>query len=148
MSVRQRLLQDRGATGGLEIIPFGFLIFVLGAVMMINSWTVIDSWMAVSAAAREGARTYVESDPATAWPQAQAAVQGVMDDYGRGTRALPAARSSTDYNRCQVVTVTASYDIALINAPFIGSFGSFTTIDSSHSERIDPFRSGDFGGSC
>jgi len=148
MTLREHLADQRGATGGFEIIPFGFLIFVLGAVMMINSWTVIDSWMAVSAAAREGARTYVESDPTSAWGDAQIAVQGVMDDYGRGGRALPATRSSTDYNRCQVVTVTASYDIALINAPFIGSFGSFTTVESSHSERIDPFRSGDFGGSC
>jgi len=148
MSLRRRLREQRGATAGMEVIPFGFLIFVLGAVMMINSWTVIDSWMAVSAAAREGARTYVESDPVTAWPDAQRAVQNVMDDYGRGTRALPATRSSDDYRRCEVVTITASYEIALINAPFIGSFGSFTTIDSSHTERIDPFRSGDFAGSC
>ena len=145
----ERLRDERGAVGGMEMLPLGFLVFVVGTIMVLNAWTVVDSWMAVSTAAREGARVYVESDPATAWPDAEARILEVMDDYGRGDRALaPTPPAIGEYERCVVVTITAGYELAFINLPFVGGFGSLDTIEARHSERIDPYRAGDFEGGC
>lgn len=144
-----RLRSERGGIAGVEMLPIGFLVFVIGSLMIVNAWTVVDSWMAVSTAAREGARVYVESDPTEAWPAASARIIEVMDDYGRGDRAMvPVPPALDSYERCAVVTITASYDLAFINLPFIGSWGSLDAIEARHSERIDPYRSGDFEGGC
>lgn len=145
----RRRHDDRGFVAGSDMLIFGVLAFVVGSMLIINVWTVIDASLAVSAAAREGARTYVEADPATAWPEAQDSMQRVMADYGRADRALiTSAPTIGAYERCAVVTITAEYDVALISLPIFGDFGSLTRVDASHSERIDAYRSGDFGGSC
>ncbi len=52
---------DRGQVAGIEAVPFGILIFVVGALLIANAWAVIDVKMAVTSAAREAARTYVEA---------------------------------------------------------------------------------------
>ncbi len=131
------------------MLLFGFLAFVLSSLVIVNVWTVIDASLAVSSAAREGARIYVESDPDAAWGAAQARMNEVMADYGRTDRAVPPNPPAVAaYERCAVVTITMEYDVALITLPLFGDFGSLTRIDASHSERIDPYRSGDFEGTC
>jgi Mg2+/Co2+ transporter CorC len=42
---------DEGVVGGLEALPFGLLIFVVGALLIANVWAVVDAKLAVSAAA-------------------------------------------------------------------------------------------------
>lgn len=139
---------ERGAVGGLEMLPLGFLVFVVSSIMILNAWTAVDSWMAVSTASREGARVFVESDPDEAWPAARVRIAEVMDGYGRGERLMAPSAPSVAFERCEVVTVRVGYDLAFINLPFVDGFGSLTTIEASHSERIDPYRSGDFTGEC
>lgn len=146
-----KISPERGAAG-IEMLPLGFLVFAVGSLMIVNAWTVVDSWMAVSTASREGARIFVESPPDQAWPAAEARILDVMDDYGRGTRTIapapPTIEGDGSYARCAVVTVSVEYDLAFITLPFLGGFGSIDTITARHSERIDPYRSGDFEGSC
>jgi hypothetical protein len=142
-------MDDRGVVAGSDMLIFGVLAFVIGSLLIVNVWTVIDASLAVSAAAREGTRTYVEADPATAWPEARARMMDVMADYGRDDRAVPPSPPAiAKYERCAVVTITAEYDVALVSLPIFGNFGSLTRIDASHSERIDAYRSGQFEGSC
>ena len=57
----RRARGDAGQVGGFEALPFGVLIFVLGALLVTNAWAVIDAKLAATAAAREAARVYVES---------------------------------------------------------------------------------------
>ncbi len=139
---------DRGMAGGADILFFGLIMMAFTSLLIVNVWTVIDASLAVSASAREGARTYVESDPATAQANAIAAMEQAMQEYGRDTRATAPTFSGSDYERCAVVTVTAGYDVAFISIPIFGDFGSLTTIEATHSERIDPYRSGEFAGAC
>ena len=147
--LRQRITDERGVVAGSDMVLFGFLAFVLSSLVIVNVWTVIDVSFAVSSAAREGARTYVEADPNTAWADTQARMHDVMEDYGRTKRAVPPNPPAIDrYERCAVVTVTAEYDVALISLPLFGEFGSLTRIDATHSERIDPYRSGEYEGTC
>lgn len=143
-----RWADERGAVGGMEMLPLGFLVFVVSMIMILNAWTAVDSWLAVSTASREAARAYVEADPDDAWPAAHDRIVDVMGDYGRSGRMIAPVAPSGPFERCAVVTVTVGYDLAFINLPILGGFGSVTTIESSHSERIDPYRSGDFTGGC
>lgn len=148
-SLPDRFLDERGVVAGSDMLLFGFLAFVLSSLVIVNVWTVIDASLAVSAAAREGARTYVEADPATAWEQTRQRMDDVMADYGRTDRAVAPSPPALDtYERCAVVTITAEYDVALISLPLFGDFGSLTRIDATHSERVDAYRSGEFEGSC
>ena len=149
-----RVFEDRrndegGFVAGAEMLIFGVLAFVMGSLLIINVWNVIDSSLAVSAAAREGARTFTESDPDVAWAQSQARMIEVMNEFGRGDRAVaPSLPAIESYQRCAVVTVTAGYDVALVTIPLFGQFGTMTRVEASHSSRIDTYRSGDFDGTC
>lgn len=148
-ALRTRVADERGVVAGSDMLLFGFLVFVLSSLVIVNVWTVIDASLAVSTAAREGARAFVESEPDTAWLEAQQRMTEVMDDYGRTDRAVaPSPPAIVTYERCAVVTITAEYDVALISLPLFGDFGSLTRIDATHSERIDAYRSGEFEGAC
>lgn len=149
IALRDRLLDERGFVAGADMLIFGVLAFVMGSLLVVNVWNVIDASFAVSAAAREGARTFTESDPDTAWAESQSRMLEVMDEYGRSDRAVsPQLPNVGSYERCAVITVTAEYDVALVRLPIFGQFGTMTRVSASHSERIDAYRSGDFDGSC
>lgn len=70
-----RWRDESGFVGGFEALPFGFLVFVAGTLLLVNAWAVFDSHLAASAAAREAVRSFVESDDAR--PVAQQVAEGV-----------------------------------------------------------------------
>lgn len=146
---RTHLRDDRGVAGGADILFFGVIMITFTALVITNAWLAIDASLAVSAASREGARTFVESEPTTAHAQSVAAMTEVMDQYGRsdGSFSQSISVEGGTFARCAVVTTTANYDIDLLSVPLFGSFGSYS-ITANHSERIDPFRSGNFEGTC
>ena len=129
----------------MEVLPFGFLIFVSGTLILANAWGVIDAKLAVTSASREAVRAYVESaDEPTAAAAAQRRAQEALAAYGRdGERAtIEAPVVEGDFSRCARVTVTVSYDVPVIVVPFIGGFGDLEPVTSSFTELVDPFRSG------
>jgi Flp pilus assembly protein TadG len=142
--VRRRIdwRSDDGQVAGIEAVPFGLLIFVVGALLVANAWAVIDTKMAVTSASREAARTFVEStNPATARDDALAAAKEAISSYGRQASNLTLTGGDGDaLNRCQRVTFTASYPVPAVTLPFIGGFGSGFTVSASHTEVVDPFR--------
>ncbi len=128
--------------GGLEVLPLGFLILVTGTLIVVNAWAVIDAKMAVTAASREAARTFVEAPPGSADAEAQRAGREALSSYGRSAARLTLSHDAGgDYRRCQRVTFTASYTVPALTVPFIGGLGSGLTVRSRHSEIIDPFAS-------
>ena len=40
---RQVSSDDRGQVGGIEALPFGLLVFVVGALLVANTWAVVDA---------------------------------------------------------------------------------------------------------
>jgi hypothetical protein len=140
-----RLSGDRGQVGGIEVLPFGFLVFVAGMLMIANAWGVVDAKLAVTSAARESVRAFVEApDASTAAAQARAAAQDTLTAYGRdGDRAIIGAPVlDGDFGRCVRVTITVSYDLPVVAVPFIGGFGELEPVTSTFTEIIDPFRDG------
>ena len=75
---------DAGQVGGIEALPFGLLIFVVGSLLIANAWAVVDAKFATDAAARQAVRTYVEGDdPDVALEDARAAGLDVVEAHGR-----------------------------------------------------------------
>ena len=58
----RRCRGDAGQVGGIEALPFGLLVFVVGALLIANAWAVVDAKFATDAAARQAVRTFVEGD--------------------------------------------------------------------------------------
>jgi hypothetical protein len=133
---------ERGQAGGIEALPFGLLIFVVGALLVASAWAVVDAKLAVVSAAREAARTYVESDgPAEAATAATAAAEEALANHGRHGPAVITFEEPAAFARCAPVTARVVYEVPAVPLPWIGGIGS-VTVAARHSERIDPFRDG------
>jgi hypothetical protein len=143
-AVRRWHADERGQMGGIEVLPFGFLIFVVGALLIANAWGVVDAKLATDAAAREAARTFVEviegDDASAARAAARAAGDEAAEGHGRSADRMDIRIEAPSVARCAVITAVATYEVPAIPLPWIGGFGDGITVRSRHSERIDPFR--------
>jgi hypothetical protein len=144
----------RGESGqaGAEILFFACLVFTALTLIIVNAWATVDAKFMVTAAAREAARAYVESDSAsTARSDAQAASTRVVASYSAHQERQQAIVVTGSFGRCQRITIEASYEIPALTIPLFGvSIGS-RIVRSSHSEIVDPYRSGladGVGGEC
>jgi Flp pilus assembly protein TadG len=117
---------DRGQIGGIEALPFGLLVFVVGLFLVLDAWAVIDTKMAVNAAAREAVHAVVESNTAPAAEDASAsAARGVIVSWGRNPADLtvdaPNYRAldgtPTVWRRCAQAAVTVHERVPLVTSP-------------------------------
>ena len=144
-SPQRRCRGEAGQVGGIEVLPFGFLVFVSATLMFANVWGVVDAKFAVTAAARESARAFVEADSAEAAASAATRrAEETLVAYGRGgDRATIEAPSLAEpFGRCARVTIVVSYEVPVIAIPFIGGFGSIAPVEATHTEVVDPYRGG------
>ena len=140
MSVRLR--GDAGQAGGIEVLPFGLLVFVVGALLVTNVWSVIDAKGAVDSAARAGARAFAEApDGATGARHATAAVERVLDDSGRGSTQIETG-APLGFARCAPVLVTVTVRVPTLRLPWLGGVGDGFDVTARHGEIVDPHRSG------
>lgn len=136
-----RVGDERGVVGGVEALPFGVLVFVVGTLIVVNAWGVVDAKIAVATAAREAVRAYVETPPGSdAETTARSAAEHTMDVLGRTARA-PQITLTGYFARCDRVSATVAYRIPALRLPWVGGIGSFTA-RSTASEVVDPLRSG------
>jgi hypothetical protein len=135
---------ERGQVGGIEVLPFGVLVFVAGTLLVASGWSVLDVKGALGAAAREAARAYVEASPGTgAAAEADAAAREAIAGHGRDPARLDIEiLAEPAYRRCGRVEVTARYRLPVLAAPWLGSVGPSSVVRASHIEIIDPFRRG------
>jgi len=141
----RRCRGDLGQVGGIEALPFGLLIFVVGSLLIANAWAVVDAKFATDAAARQAVRTFVEGDDVVAAEaDARAAGLAAIDAHGRDPdRAIVQPVGDPRLVRCERVTFEAEYEVPALALPFIGGYGrSPFRVRSRHSELVDPFRSG------
>lgn len=134
---------QRGVVGGLEVLPFGVLVFVSFTLVIANAWAVVDAKLAVESASREAGRAYVEAhDPDGAPHAARAAAVAAISAAGRDPARLGLSTSGGRYERCAVVEHTTSYVVPALTIPFLGAFGNGITVRGSHRSVVDPFASG------
>lgn len=143
----RRCRGEAGVVGGFEALPFGFLLFVVGSMLLLNVWAVIDAELAVAAGAREAARAYVESPgprAGDAAADAAAAAVAAVEGHGRdGRRASVEPVGVLSFARCARVTFAVTYEVPLLTLPWIGGWGGgVIETTARHSEVVDPYRSG------
>jgi hypothetical protein len=119
------------------------LIFVVGALLIANAWSVIDAKMAVSGAAREATRAYVEArNRDVAEAVARQAAEDSIRGHGRNPNRLRLSNNDPQFVRCERVEYEARYTVSALSLPFIGGFGHGFTVTGRHTEIIDPFVDG------
>lgn len=138
-----RRLRGESGQAGIEVVPFGLLTFVVGALLVANAWAVIDAKMAVSAAAREATRAFVEA-PVDGDPLAlaDAAARSAVAGAGRDPARLVLTPLDAVFARCETVRFEASYRVPAVRVPWVGGYGSGFTASARHAEMVDPYRSG------
>lgn len=138
-----RLRGQAGQIGGIEVLPLGMLFFVAGTLFFASAWAVLDTKLAVSTAAQQGARAYSESDNERSANQAaRRSAQSALNAYGRKTNLTNVEIAvMPTFRRCARVEVTVSYRQPTIAVPFLGGFGGTQVVSSTFSEIIDPYRS-------
>ncbi len=146
MTGTTRLRGDAGQVAGIEVLPFGILIFVIGTLIATNAWGVVDAKIAAGAAAREAARAYVEApDQPAATGRASQAAKDTIAGYGRDPNKvslLVAHQGDQAWQRCVRVTVTVRYPVHTVSLPGFGGYGDGLEVRATHGELIDPYRSG------
>ncbi|HVF14696.1 MAG TPA: hypothetical protein VM942_08860, partial [Acidimicrobiales bacterium] len=132
---------ESGQVAGLEAICFGLLTFVVGVLLAANAWAVVDAKMAMSAAAREATRAYVEA-PAGSDPLAlaDAAAREAVRGHGRDPDLMQLLPLESGFTRCQVVRFEASYRVPAVTLPFLRGGGAGFTASARHAEVVDPYR--------
>ncbi|HEX2064725.1 MAG TPA: hypothetical protein VHE80_09935 [Acidimicrobiales bacterium] len=131
---------------GLEAVLFGVLVFVLGTLLVVNAWGVVDAKLAASSAAREAARSYVEApSPQAADGDARRAAEEAIAGHGRDGSRLELQLLDGRFARCARVTFEARYHVPLVAVPLLGQHGRGTVVSARHSEVVDPYRSGPAG---
>lgn len=142
MALMTKRFNEHGAIGGVEGFAFGILLFVFGTLMIINAWAVVNGKMTASAAAREAARTYVEArNQRDAEQQARLAALVAVSEPRRSSTTVEFATNNT-YIRCGEITATVHIAIPRISLPLIGGTGGSFPVTATHTEIIDPYRSG------
>jgi hypothetical protein len=127
----------------LEAIVFGLLTFVVGVLLAANAWAVVDAKMAMSAAAREATRAYVEAPAGTdPMARAEAAAREAARGHGRDPDRMELRALESGFARCQVVRFEARYQVPAVGLPFIARGGAGFTAAARHAEVIDPYRDG------
>ena len=137
-----RRADERGQVGGLEALAFGLLIFVVGTLIVANAWAVVDAKFAVESAARQAARTYVETGNSEAAAATAARRAGLASLEGSGRTAGAEIGLRGDYRRCGQIAATASAVVPYVRVPLIGHTRSGFRVAATHTEIVDPFRTG------
>jgi hypothetical protein len=128
------------------VIPFALLIFIVGSLLVAQAWAVLVVKLAVDAAAREGARTFVEApDEDAALAASDAAARDAIAGHGRdGARLVVDAPDygGGTFARCTRVVVGVHYPVPALTLPWVGGYGDGFVVSATHAEIIDPYRSG------
>lgn len=135
----RRARGDAGFVGGADALIFGVLVFVVGALLVVNLWATVAAKVAVTGAAHEGVRAYVEAaDEVSALRSADRAATEVLAAHHR--RMAGPIEIEGVFERCARVTVTVHAEVPAISLGWLGGLGQ-RTVTARASELVDPYRS-------
>jgi hypothetical protein len=144
-SVRERPRRgdELGQVAGLETVVVGLLVLIGGVLVIANAWSVVDAKFAAVSAAQEAARTFVKAPAGTdALDAAMQAGQDTLSSLGHTGVGRRIDLITGSLARCATVTFRASVHVPVIVVPWLARAGGGLTVSATHSELVDPFRSG------
>lgn len=136
---------EEGAVAGLEALAFGVLVFVVGTLVVVNAWAVIDARFATSAAAREAVRAVVQAPEvgltdAQLGQRARTAAAQALAAHGYTAEPVLTGPPLTQA-RCATVEITSELEVVPAVLPWVTQPLAYR-VASTHAEVIDPFRAG------
>lgn len=136
---------EEGFAGGFAGLLFGLAIFLVGTLLAAYAWSVVETKAAVSAAAREAARSFIAAPSSGAGLDAArraalAALTGRVSDSRRASVTL----TSGVFGRCERVTISVAYPAPAVRLPLVRTIGPLggLMVRADHSELVDPYRTG------
>ncbi|MEX0869009.1 MAG: hypothetical protein WD011_04990 [Nitriliruptoraceae bacterium] len=135
--------REAAFVGGAEALIFGVLLFVVGSLILVNGWAVIDARFAAANAARAATRAAI-STPIGSDPHVQARVAAdrvLRQDGHKDVEYDVVAERSTSLGRCDPVR----YRVTIrVHPTALGRFGWSDGIDvmATSGQVVDPYRSG------
>lgn len=136
---------ESGQVGGLEAVAFGMLVLVMGVLIVSNAWGVIDARTAASEAAREAARTFATApvrNDQQADTLARQAASATLQELGWQPVGASIRRTEGTFARCDVVTYEVDVSVPVFHLGWLQSGPSVFHARATHTERVDPYRSG------
>lgn len=142
--------EEDGLTAGAEALAFGVPIFVLGTIMIINAWGVVDAKSAANAASREVSRYVTESvgidPPELVHERARSVAVLTLRGHGFAESRLQqvqvTAPGGQGLVRCALVRSVVTVRVPTVRLPLFGAFGGTYDVRGRSEERIDPLRTG------
>jgi Flp pilus assembly protein TadG len=136
--------RNESGQAGAEAVAMAIIFGVFIILLFANIWTVVDTKMRASDAARDIARQLVES-PADKITDANAKV--ILAGQPWKARQLVGQPVATmleptgPAERCSRVVVAVTVQVKAIIFPFAKNWAPGFTVAARHSELVDPFRS-------
>jgi hypothetical protein len=139
--LHRRTPDERAAIAGAESLLLGTFVLLSGSLLMIHAWAVLDTHMALDAAAREYLRAYTqESTPTDALQEARRALDDVLADRERLRSTMSVTDADPDlFGPCSPALVELSATVPAMRMPFLGELASQTVI-VRHVELVDAHR--------
>lgn len=137
---------EAGFVAGLEALAFGVLIFVIGTLIVVNGWAVVDAKFASNAAAREAVRAVVEA-PAGApssdlQQRATSAAHQAYAAHGHEPgRVDVTPEGPLTLERCAEVSIATTVEVTSVIVPGLMETPRWH-VSSRYQQVVDPFRSG------
>jgi hypothetical protein len=137
-----RLRGDAGQVGGVEAVPFGLLVLLVGILLVAHTWAVVDAKVVTTTAAREATRAYVEApDGAQGLADARRVAEEAAAAAGRHLDEPVRRRSGDTFTRCMAARFDAQLTVPAFGLPWRGDRPE-VTVRSAHEELVDPYRDG------
>lgn len=135
---------EAGFVAGSDALILGVLVAVVGTLVLLNAWLLLDARLAATAVAREVVRV-VTTAPADADPVAVAerAAAGVADGHGIAPDRLQLAWTvPVALERCAEVAVEVRIAVPLALLPSVGAVRAEVPVRAHGRGLVDPFRDG------
>ena len=140
----RRLRGDLGQVAGVEAVPFGLLVLVVGLLLVAHTWAVVDAKFVAAVAAREATRAFVEvvlrAVGAQGRPTRGRTGRGPLGPFGARPprRAHPAAPASGAASRSRFV---GRLRVPSVGVPWRSARPS-VAVRFRAQEVVDPYRDG------
>ncbi|MCC5947219.1 MAG: hypothetical protein JJT89_02080 [Nitriliruptoraceae bacterium] len=144
--IARRAGAQDGFVAGLEALAFGVLVFVLGTLLVVNAWAIVDAKFATNTAAREAVRSVVEAAASELGEgdilaRARQQAENAAATHGFAPEDVTVRTGGVGLCRGDDVSIEVEVTIASLLAPGAGGWGD-RRVASVHTEQLDPFRSG------
>lgn len=139
-----RVTRAEGGQAAAEVLAVGAIVVITVTLVVVRTWAVVDAKFRIESAAREAARAYVEaSGPGQADADARRAAWSAMGAAGPmdvpGDPAAFYVRRG-GFGRCERIDIELRWEVPALQA-WVVTLGA-VTVTGSHTEVVDPYRSG------